>query len=83
MNMIRTSIDTWSAEENLIIDGVVNGTLTIGDLFEMLPGRTLKQIRRKLVWWGNPDEDERTRRAAWLGSSALQRACAESGGRFR
>lgn len=75
---------TWSKDDTLVIESVINGSLTLGDLFDLLtPKHSIHAIRKRYVWHGYPDEDTRIQRAAELGSAALARRCAESGGRFR
>jgi hypothetical protein len=73
---IRTG-ENWSDDERAIIARGAAGELSVPEMVDALPGRSIKSIRRRYATHGSPDEDERFRRSCTVASYGLERAIKE------
>jgi hypothetical protein len=68
--------DLWSDFERQQVALCAMGAISVPEMVDSIPGRTVKSIRLKYAWAGDPppDEDERYRRACTVSCYALEKA---------
>ncbi|AOR76537.1 hypothetical protein [Novosphingobium resinovorum] len=64
----------WDAKDDQLVADVVAKKVAVDELFNRMPYRSFKAIRRRYVTHGRPDEETRLRRMMTFGSTALRRS---------